>query len=189
MTKTKIFSGLLAISLASAALYAAPGMNADANGDNTVTKTEAIAAADAKFAKMDANGDGTLNEADKAAMVKKHFAEMDTDKNGSINEAEFLAAHAARAEKREDRREMRMRDGGREGKMSHHGGHHGGGMRMIEMADTNGDKAVSKAEFRAAAEARFAKADANSDGTVTADERKAGRGKRGDRPAAPADAS
>ena len=92
MNKTKIFSGLLAVSLTSAALYAAPGMKADANGDKAVTKTEAIAAADARFAKMDANNDGTLNEADKAAKVKKHFAEMDADKNGSINEAEFVCS-------------------------------------------------------------------------------------------------
>jgi hypothetical protein len=185
MTKAKIFSGLIALSLTSAALYAAPGIKADANGDKAVTKTEALAAADARFAKMDANGDGTLNEADKAAMVKKHFAEMDTDKNGSINEAEFVAAHEARADKREDRREQRMGRGGPEGKMGHHGGRHGGGMKMLAMADTNGDKAISKAEFRAAAEARFAKADANSDGTISAEEHKAQRGKWRDRPAAP----
>lgn len=189
MTKIKIISGLFALSLTSAALYAAPGMKADTNGDNAITKTEAMAAADAKFAKMDANGDDTLNEADKAAMVKRHFAEMDADKNGAISEAEFVAGHEARAAKRGDRREMRMGSGGHEAKMGRHGGHHGGGMRMLEMADTNGDKAVSKAEFRAAAEVRFAKADTNSDGTVTADERKAARGKHGDRPAAPADGS
>ena len=43
-------------------------------------------------------------------------------------------------------------------------------MKMLAMADTNGDKAVTKAEFRTAAEARFAKADTNSDGTISADE-------------------
>ena len=48
-------------------------------------------------------------------------------------------------------------------------------MKMLAMADTNGDKAISQAEFRASAEARFAKADANSDGTVTAEERKGSR--------------
>jgi EF hand len=169
MSTTKIFSGLLAVTLTSAALYAAPGMTADANGDKAVTKTEALAAADAHFAKMDANGDGMLNEADKAAMVKKHFAEMDADKNGAINEAEFVAAHEARADKRDERHEMRMGHGGHEGKM----GRHGGGMKMLGMADTNGDKAVSKAEFRHAAEARFAKADTNGDGTISVDERKA----------------
>ena len=61
-------------------------------------------------------------------------------------------------------------------------------MKMLAMADSNGDKAVSAAEFRAAAEARFAKADANSDGTVTAEERKGSRrdGWRKQSPHAPA---
>jgi Ca2+-binding EF-hand superfamily protein len=173
MTKTKIIAGLLAMTAASAAIYAAPGMKADADGDKIVTKAEAVAAADARFAKMDANADGVLNEADKAAKVKAHFAKMDADQNGAISEAEFVAAHEMRAEKREDRREKRMGHGGM---MGRHGGHHGG-MKMLAIADTNGDKAVSQAEFRAVAEARFAKADANSDGTISAEERKAQRGK------------
>lgn len=192
MSKTKIFTAVIAASLTSAALYAAPGAMRDIDGNGTVTKAEVVAAADAHFAKMDANADGTLNKADKAAMVTKQFATMDADKNGSLSQAEFVAAHEARAEKREDRREKRMGRGGPEGerggKMGRHGGRHGGGMKMLAMADTNGDKAVSKAEFRAAAEARFAKADTNSDGTISADERKAGRGKWRERQAAPADA-
>ena len=197
MKKTTLFSGLLAVSLTSAALYAAPGMKADANGDKAVTKTEALAAADARFAKMDVNADGKLDAADKTAKVKQHFAEMDADKNGSINEAEFVAAHEARMAKREDRREMHMGQagadgmerGGRGGHKGRHGGKHGGGMKMLAMADTNGDKAVTKAEFRTAAEARFAKADTNADGTISADERKAGRkGNWGQRPAMPAPA-
>jgi Ca2+-binding EF-hand superfamily protein len=172
MTKTKIIAGLLAMTAASAALYAAPGMKADADGDKIVTKAEAVAAADARFVKMDANADGVLNEADKAAKAKAHFAEIDADKNGAISEAEFVTAHEMRAAKRGDRREKHMEHGGPEGMMGRHGG-----MEMLAMADTNGDKAVSQAEFRAVAEARFAKADANSDGTISAEERKAQRGK------------
>jgi len=48
-------------------------------------------------------------------------------------------------------------------------------MRMLAMADTNGDKAISSAEFTAAAIARFDRADANGDGTLTTAERKAAR--------------
>jgi EF hand len=177
MTKTKIFAGLLTMAATSAALYAAPGMKADADGDKAVTKAEMVAAADARFAKMDANADGVLNDADKAAKVKAHFAKMDADTSGSVSEAEFIAAHEARTDKREDRREKRMGRGGPEGKMGRHGGRHAGGMKMLAMADTNGDRAVSQSEFRAAAEARFAKADANGDGTISAEERKAQRGK------------
>ena len=188
MNRTQIFTAVIAASLTSAALYAAPGAMRDADGNGAVTKAEAMAAADARFAKMDANNDGTLNEADKAAMIASRFAAMDADKNGSLSQAEFIAAHEARADKRENRRETRMERGGPEGKMGRHGGRHGGGMKMLVRADTEGDKAVSKAEFRAAAEARFGKADTNNDGTISADERKAGRGKWRDRPAVPADA-
>ncbi|MDX1974540.1 MAG: EF-hand domain-containing protein [Rickettsiales bacterium] len=48
--------------------------------------------------------------------------------------------------------------------------------RMKE-ADTNGDGAISKAEFMAQAESRFAKMDANGDGQITQDERGAMRDK------------
>ena len=62
-------------------------------------------------------------------------------------------------------------------------------MKMLAMADSNGDKAISRAEFRAAAEARFAKADTNGDGKITQEERKAGkphwRKGRGDMPPPP----
>ena len=58
----------------------------------------------------------------------------------------------------------------------HHGGkrgHGGMGMMMGKMADTNKDGAVSRAEFLAAHDAHFAKVDANKDGSITPDERKA----------------
>lgn len=188
MNKTKIFSALLAASLTSAALYAAPGMTAGG-----VTKADALAKADEMFAKMDVNNDGTLNQADRVAKVKEHFAEMDGDRNGSINEAEFVVAHEARMDKREDRREMRSERRGRGGHDGHRMGGRGG-MKMLAMADTNGDKSVTKTEFRNAAEARFAAADTNNDGSISAEERKAQRaekrdGKWGNRPVAPADAT
>lgn len=187
MNKAQLFSGLLAASLASAALYAAPGMNAAA-----VTKADALAKADERFAKMDVNNDGTLNQADRAAKVKERFAAMDTDKNGSISEAEFVATHEARMTKRADRREMRgeRKGGGHKGHRMGGRGEMGGGMKMLAMADANGDKSVTKAEFRSVAEARFTKADTNNDGLISAEERKAQRqGRWGNRPAAPANAN
>jgi len=172
MKKISTFAGVVAISVTSAAaLYAAPGMKADQKGDRAISKTEAIAAADAHFTKMDANNDGQLNEADKVAKIRARFAAIDRDKNGTISEAEFMAMHDARADSRGDRREKRME----RGKMGAQSGRQGGAMGMIAQAVTNGDKSVSRAEFRAAAEARFTKADANKDGKVTAEERRAGR--------------
>ena len=191
--------GIGAVTLAAATAFAvAPDMTAkvkaDADGNGIVSKTEAVAAADARFAKMDANGDGKISVEDRSAMTKKHFTDMDTDKNGSISETEFNAAHAER---------MAMRDGMRDGMGDHHKGgrHHGGrdgrpghggqdgmgggAMGLMQNADKDGDKAVTRAEFRAAAEARFATADANKDGSLSATERQAQRDKwRADRPAA-----
>jgi hypothetical protein len=180
----KYLAGLLAISATTAAVYAAPGMKADANGDKAVTKAEALAAADARFARMDANGDGALNEADKAARVAQRFAAMDSDKSGSLSQAEFVAAHEARAEKRGERLMRRQADG-QQGKQR---GRRAGGMKMLARADTNGDKAVSAAEFRAIAEARFDRVDTNRDGTISAEERQAQRGKWRNRAPAPGSA-
>lgn len=47
-------------------------------------------------------------------------------------------------------------------------------------ADTNGDGAISKAEFNAAKDAKFAKKDANGDGKITKDEAKAYHDKHDD---------
>jgi hypothetical protein len=189
MKKLSIYAGLMAFSVMSAsAIYAAPDGRADQDGNRVITKAEAMAAADARFEMMDANADGTLNEGDKTAMLAKRFAAIDTDKNGAISQAEFMAAHDMRGERRADRREKRMehrkmgkrheREGGRDGRMD-----------IMARADSDGDKAISQPEFRAAAEARFAKADTNKDGSITPDERKAGRKGRWNGPMAPAQPS
>ena len=62
MKKIKVISALLATSLTTAALFAAPGMT-----DDVVTKADAMAKADERFAKMDVNNDGVLNQPDRAA--------------------------------------------------------------------------------------------------------------------------
>ena len=182
MKKLSIYAGLMALTVTSAAaVYAAPGAKADQDGNRIVTKAEAMAASDARFARMDANQDGMLNAADKSAMMAKRFAAMDADKNGSVSEAEFMAMHEARADRREDRQAKRME----RGKMGAQGGRRGGrAMGMMARADTNGDKAVSQAEFRTVMEARFTRVDANKDGSISAEERQAGRkGKWGGRTA------
>jgi Ca2+-binding EF-hand superfamily protein len=176
-----------AVALGAAAFALPSGQPAkmDADGNGTVSKAEAMTAADTMFAKMDENGDGTLNAADREAKMKARFQEVDADKNGSVSEAEFMAAHKDRMEERQAKRAERGGDGHR----GHRRGHRGGGMAMLKAADTNNDMAVTKAEFQTAAEARFATADANKDGALSADEqrnaRKAMRGPRGDMPPPP----
>lgn len=170
MKKLSIFGGASALVLAVAA-YAAPGdgrAKMDADGNGAISKSEAMAAADMHFKKMDVDGNGVLDKGDKEAKIKAHFSKMDADGNGAVTEAEFMAAHEARMEKREGRKaamgEQRNHKMGKRG----HGGK-GGWMK----ADTNGDKAISQAEFRAAAQARFSKQDTDGNGEVTKEERQA----------------
>ncbi len=163
-------------------------MDADSNG--AVSKVEAMAAADKMFAKMDVNADGAINAADREAKMKEHFQKLDADKNGQVSEAEFLAAREARMEDRAERMEKRH---GADGMRGHHGRGHGGmmgkgsrhAMAMLQAADANRDQMVSQAEFRAAAEARFAKADTDKNGSLSASEMQAQRKAMRDAPPPP----
>lgn len=138
---------------------------ADANKDGKISKAEATAAAQARFARMDADKDGQLTAKDRDLKrdqrLDERFAALDTDRNGQISKAEFTAGHEARAERR----------GGPGGKRW--GGRRHGGPGP--MAEARKDGIVTRAEFLAGATERFDKADANKDGFVTADEMKAAR--------------
>ncbi|WP_374525764.1 EF-hand domain-containing protein [Sphingopyxis sp.] len=183
-----------------AALIAVPVLAAPGSADRNATQTRAEAQAHAaeRFAKMDANKDGKLDASDRAArhaeMQAKMFDRLDANKDGSISKAEWDQHSADRAAKRGEKRADA--GDGKRGMRGHHGGRGGHGGMMMGRADTDGDKAISLAEFQTAALARFDAADANKDGQVTAAERtaqreawkaKAGewRAKRGAQPAAP----
>lgn len=172
----------LTLTLSAAALavtgvaYAAPGAGGPGGFDRDapVTRAQAETRANAMFDRIDFNKDGKLDQADREARKAQRFDRMDTDKNGSISKAEFMAkrerpagADGAKAGKPDG--EHRGHWGGKRGG----GRHHGGGFMMMMKADTNGDGAVSKAEFVTASLARFDAADANKDGTVTKEERRA----------------
>ncbi|WP_374393000.1 EF-hand domain-containing protein [Sphingopyxis sp.] len=197
----------LGAALIAAPVFAAPGPGAkgDADANGTLTRAEAQAHATEMFARMDANKDGKLDASDRAArrteMQAQMFERLDANKDGSISKAEWEQHSADRAAKRGDRGEKRADagDGKREmrGHRGKRGGHAMGGGMMMARADTDGDKAVSQAEFQTKALARFDAADANKDGQVTAEERAAQReawkekasewrAKRAAAPAAPA---
>lgn len=149
----------------------------DANKDGAVTKAELTAALDARFAKLDADRDGKLTkedrEARRAQRLDARFAALDADRNGQVSKAEFLAA----AQARHDRHDADGKPGGMEGRRwggRHHGGP-GGGMMAGPGRGADKDGVVTKAAFMAGPIAMFDKADANHDGTVTADELKAAR--------------
>lgn len=160
MKKITLFT-LGAALIAVPALAAPGGKMGDADGDGVLTRAEAQAAATQMFAKMDANGDGQLDATDRATK------------------------RAERGEKHAEAGEGHR--GKRDGMRGHRGKRGGHGMMMMARADTDGDKAISQAEFQTAALARFDSVDANKDGQVTADERKAHRetmrAKRGQRAA------
>ena len=180
---------------------AAPGADrnrGDADGNGVLTRAEAQASAAQMFARMDANKDGKIDATDRAArrteMQAKRFAALDANKDGSVSKAEWDQHGADRAAKRAEKRADAGTAGGekrRDGMRGHHGKRGGhGGMGGWMKSDTNGDKAISQAEFQTAALARFDRMDANKDGQVTAEERQAARqmmrGKRGIAPGAPA---
>ncbi|MBO0750270.1 MAG: EF-hand domain-containing protein [Porphyrobacter sp.] len=123
------------------------------------------------FDRLDANHDGKLDQGDRAARQKARFDHVDANHDGEVSYAEFTAARAqldgARAER-----------GGRFGRsgvqrMAARGFQ--GRPGLIRLADTDKDGAITKAEFQAAALARFDRLDTNKDGTVTRDEAKAAR--------------
>ena len=123
------------------------------------------------FARLDANADGQIDTADRQNRAENRFDRIDANSDGSISREEFAAMGAMRGEGRR---------GGRGGRM-------GRGADMIGAADADSNCAVTQAEFASAALARFDAADANDDGTVSREERRAARpeggrdGRRGHR--------
>lgn len=124
------------------------------------------AAAEAKvrshFAKIDADKDGFVTAQDISAMraqvKEKRFERLDADDDGSISRTEFANADAG------------VRRGGPRGaKMSRMGG------RLMMMADTDKDGRIALNEAVAGAMTMFDRADADEDGTLTSDERRAAR--------------
>lgn len=144
-------------------------MMADANKDGNVTKAEFTASLEARFAKMDANGDGKLTKEDRDLRRQQRqearFTQLDADKNGQISKAEFMAGHERRAEA--------GKPGGKDGR--HWGGRHhrGFGKGMKAGPDGAKDATVTREQFVARGMTMFDRADANKDGTVTAEEMKA----------------
>lgn len=167
----------LGISLTATALAGAAYAE-QARHDAPVTRAEAQAKAQERFARMDVNKDGKVDQADRAARRTAMFDRIDTDKNGQISRAEFDSAHqrgpkmaGAQGERGPGERGPGMRGHGGPGRG--HWGHRGGGMGP--MADGNKDGAITQAEFTQAAMTRFDRTDANKDGTVTKEERQAAR--------------
>jgi len=155
----------------------------DTDGKGFVTADEFAAAAKTRFAKLDRNGDGKLtpdelstlgrNKAPaqkREQLVERHFDKLDNNHDGIITLNEYVAAAVAKF------KELDIAGHGRvtaeeiaNSPPAHERAEHVAA-RIAKRLDANGDGAVSRDEFLAAARQRFAKMDANGDGFISADE-------------------
>ena len=154
-----------------------------------VTRADVIQRSDAAFARLDANRDGRFTREEAQArgqerreqMRTRMFERLDTDNSGQISREEFAQARRGRG-MRGPGGPGAMAEGGPQGMGPRgpgmrRGRHHGPRMRMgARMFGEAGF--VTAAQFRARALARFDRADANRDGTLTVDERRAARAQR-----------
>lgn len=180
MRKIAILSVVAAVACAgtTAVLAQAPGTPPAAQRERPApptTRADAEQRAAAMFARMDGNGDGKIDQADRAAREKTMFDRIDANRDGAVSFSEFTTHHQQRADARADgpREGGKGPRGGKRGRGGHGMMGHAG--PMMDGADANKDGALTKAEFTAAALARFDRADADKDGTISTDERRAGR--------------
>jgi EF-hand domain pair/EF hand len=143
-----------------------------------VTRAELEARIKERFARNDRNRDGAITREEIRQVREERqderqdrlFALMDADKNGQISRGEFDTA-------RERRMEMRGKRGG-EGKR--HGwrqNRRGGGMMGGMFAGAPADGRITLDDVLSRSLERFDRADANRDGTLTPEERRAHREK------------
>lgn len=179
MSTITLFSG--ATLLAAAGLAAAqPASDPRPSRDADVTRQQAIEHADRMFDRLDANDDGRVTSEDGEARraerrerrADRLFERLDLDRNGSITRAEVDQARAQHSERRAERGERR-------GMRGHRAGRRGAfGIRAQRLLGEQGF--VTAEQFRERALARFDRADANRDGTLTAVERRDAREQRRD---------
>lgn len=177
--------GLLAATVALPAAALAQARGPMSGESPQMTREAAARHAAAMFARLDANSDGKIDPADRQARITQrqeaHFARHDTNGDGTISREEWAAAGdevRARRGEREAHRPMMERP------MRPRMGLAPASGNILAGADADGDRAITEAEFNAAMLARFDRMDANADGTITAEERRAAgrRDGRGPRP-------
>jgi len=107
---------------------------------------------------MDSNKDGMISPAEHAAGARRMFQEMDADHDGKVTAAEMDAMHA----------QMKPADTSGPSMSS---------AEKIKTIDKDNDGVLTAAEHEAGSREMFAKMDANGDGSVSADELRAGHEK------------
>jgi Ca2+-binding EF-hand superfamily protein len=175
MTKFTMLSGAALLAVAGVALAQnGPGERPDRDAE--ITRQQVVDRADQAFARLDADRDGrvtpeearAMGERRRAEMMGRMFDRLDADHDGNITRDEFARAHAMRGG-RGGGRHMGPPPGG-PGEPEGPGGR---GMRGGRMFGEQGF--ITRDQMRERALARFDRADADHDGTVTVAERRAAR--------------
>ncbi|MGN6374576.1 MAG: EF-hand domain-containing protein [Sphingomonas sp.] len=120
------------------------------------------------LAKLDTNHDGVITRAEAQAAADARFAKMDTNGDGQIAKDEVQARRDAMRAKWQQRRAARGDQTAPTGQAKGPGAHHGHRHHrdMFAKVDSNNDGVITKAEAEAAAMQRFDKADTNHDGRI-----------------------
>ena len=114
------------------------------------------------FQRLDADGDGKITRDEMQTAARRHFLEADADGDGAVSREELKAHADARAQQRVDNIMTRL-DRDKDGVISPDELPDGGrALRRFDRADTDGDGAISQAEYDAARE-RMAKRRASRD--------------------------
>jgi len=160
----------------------------DKAGNGYITQDEVIAAAQKHFARMDKNADGKLTpdeftprhggrvSADaarnerRAASIQKHFAHLDANHDGAVTRDEFVAAATARFQQIDVQGTGKVTAAQIAGSPKAQERAARVVAHIVQRLDTNGDGAVSRDEYLAAAKKRFSRLDKNGDGFIDADE-------------------
>lgn len=172
MTKITLAAGtaaVLAVLTAGSVLAQqapARGLRADANSDGRISRAEFVDGRIARLTAVDANRDGSVSAEERQSGVdtrrnqraSARFESLDKNGDGSISREEFT-----------DTREIRADRGGHQGMRGMRAGHRGGAGR----AEARGPVAIAEVQTRVAAQ--FDRLDADRDGFVTGEERRAGR--------------
>lgn len=172
MKKLTLIGGAALIVVAGVAL-AQPGPGERPNRNADVTRQQVIERVDQRFARMDVNRDGRFtpeearqaHEQRRAQHAERMFDRLDLNDDGNVTREEMSQAH-------EQRRAQRGERGERRG-MGMHRMHGMGGLRGERLFGEQGF--VTLEQMRERALARFDRADANRDGTLTVAERRQAR--------------
>jgi hypothetical protein len=111
---------------------------------------------------QDANGDGAISAQEYDDAAKARFQRMDANHDGVIDAAELAAIQKRMEERRAERPDAGQSAGG-------------GGGGMWTAMDADHDGKITEAEALVASKARFAKFDADKDGSLSAAEQPARR--------------